>query len=222
MSSSAHRGSLYGGCADPRPHPDVQRFDGDDAPPGIVQMPRLWLPTGCADPGRHHRRLEPIGNRGPGLPSMSLFGANFRRSRPLSARAASASVASTDGGWARRTAWSGGVAGEPDPGEHPAGVRGEEIAVGAPGVPRWGRPAAPAQDLLVDHELAVVLADRPGGGRKAGIGGVGAGGPLPDRSVETLLDRSPARRARGRAPPIRPPAGASPPPSGRRRQPRTS
>jgi hypothetical protein len=54
--------------------------------PGSFRCRDRGAQPGCADPGRHHRRLEPIGNREPGLPSMSLFGANFRRSVPLSAQ----------------------------------------------------------------------------------------------------------------------------------------
>ena len=47
---------------------------------------------------------------------------------------------------------------------------------------RGERPAA--EDLLVDHELAVVLAERAGGRREAGVGRVRARRPLPDVAVE--------------------------------------
>ena len=71
----------------------------------------------------------------------------------------------------------------------------KEVAVADAHVVGRGRAGAPAQDHLVAHELAVVLADRTGGDAKAGVGRVGAGGPLPDvaehlREPADLVDRA--------------------------------
>src|SRR5664280_3175073 len=72
-----------------------------------------------------------------------------------------------------------GVAGESEPGDRPAGGRGEEIAIGRTDVVGRRQVRATAQDVLVDHELAVVLADGTGGRREPGVGAVGRRGPLP-------------------------------------------
>ena len=85
-------------------------------------------------------------------------------------------------------------------GELPALMRVEEIAVGGADVPAGRRAAAAAQDLLAHHELAVVLADGAGGRAVAGIGLVGAGGPLPHVAEELREPAAGAGRAgRGRS-----------------------
>ncbi len=61
------------------------------------------------------------------------------------------------------------VLGESEAAEHPAGSGGEEVAVGGAGVAGGGDGGAAAQDLLVDHELAVVFADGAGRGSEAGV-----------------------------------------------------
>src|SRR5712664_3278682 len=55
----------------------------------------------------------------------------------------------------------------------------KEVAVGKTAMPVWGCKRRAAQHQLVDHELAVVFAERSLNGTVAGIGGVGAAGPLP-------------------------------------------
>src|SRR6266404_6608700 len=63
----------------------------------------------------------------------------------------------------------------------------KEVAVGKTAMPVWGCKRRAAQHQLVDHELAVVFAERALNGTVAGIGGVGAAGPLPhdpERVVE--------------------------------------
>ena len=64
--------------------------------PGSFRCRGYGSQPGCADPGRRHRRLESIGNRGPGL---AVYVFVWRKlptiSTPVRA-AASASVASTD------------------------------------------------------------------------------------------------------------------------------
>src|SRR5689334_2898328 len=80
------------------------------------------------------------------------------------------------------------VSGETDAGELPAGVGGEEVAVGGTDVGLGCGAGAAAQDHLVAHELGVVLAQGALEWAEAGIGRVGAAGPLPD-IAEELLDR---------------------------------
>src|SRR6185437_11807271 len=63
---------------------------------------------------------------------------------------------------------------EPQAGELPSPVGMEEIPVGRAGVTWRGDAGAAAQDHLVDHELAVVLADGAGCRPIAGIWCVGA------------------------------------------------
>src|SRR5260370_2036744 len=63
----------------------------------------------------------------------------------------------------------------------------KEVAIGKTAMPVWGCKRRAAQHQLVDHELAVVFAERALNGTVAGIGGVGAAGPLPhdpERVVE--------------------------------------
>ena len=78
---------------------------------------------------------------------------------------------------------------------------------------RHARPAP--QHVLVDHELAVVLAHGPGGGPEARVGAVGAGGPLPHVAEERpvaggarvqdgqIEEVPPRRRAGGHRLPLR-------------------
>src|SRR5664280_1339983 len=75
---------------------------------------------------------------------------------------------------------SSDVSSQPQTGEGPAGGRGEEVAIGGPGVTRGCHTRSSPQHVLVDHELAVVLADRPGSSLEPGVGAVGRRGPLPD------------------------------------------
>src|SRR5262249_13984437 len=73
-----------------------------------------------------------------------------------------------------------GVVGQPQSRELPAVVWIEEVAIGntAVAVRSCKRGAPPHQ--LVDRELAVVFAERALDGAIAGVGGIGAAGPLPD------------------------------------------
>src|SRR5690606_26225003 len=52
------------------------------------------------------------------------------------------------------------------------------------GVAGWGGARSAPEHVLVDHELAVVLADGTRGGPEPGEREVGAGGPLPHRAAE--------------------------------------
>src|SRR5215471_3221075 len=74
---------------------------------------------------------------------------------------------------------SGGVVGKPQPRELPALVRIEEVAVGRAAVSGGRRKRRPAQDQLVDHELAVVFAERASVRAIARIDRIGAAGALP-------------------------------------------
>src|SRR5215471_13049691 len=65
------------------------------------------------------------------------------------------------------------------PAEHPPRVRREEVAIGLAHMARRRGETTPAQDQLVCHELAVVLADRAIGFAIARIGDIGACGPFP-------------------------------------------
>src|ERR1700736_1760219 len=63
----------------------------------------------------------------------------------------------------------------------------KEVAIGNTAMSARGCERGAAQHQLVDHELAVVFAERALNGTVAGIGGVGAAGPLPydpERVVE--------------------------------------
>src|ERR1700761_9217924 len=56
----------------------------------------------------------------------------------------------------------------------------EEVAIGDTAVTLRRRERGAAQHQLIDHELAVVFAERALDGAVAGVGRVGAAGPLPD------------------------------------------
>ena len=71
-------------------------------------------------------------------------------------------------------------------GELPAHRRLEEVAVGHPHVGFRRGAAAAAQHHLSRHELAVVFAEAAFQRAKAGVGQVGAGGPLPDVAEQLL------------------------------------
>src|SRR5664280_3449132 len=73
-----------------------------------------------------------------------------------------------------------GVAGHPQAGEGPAGRGREEVTIAGADVFRRGHAGPAAEHILVDHELAVVLAHRAGGDLEPRVGAVGGGGPLPD------------------------------------------
>src|SRR5712671_1168860 len=69
----------------------------------------------------------------------------------------------------------------------------KEVAIGDTAMPVWSCKRRAAQHQLVDHELAVVFAERALNGTVARIGGVGAAGPLPhdpERVVEMAGSRS--------------------------------
>src|SRR5215831_3450168 len=89
------------------------------------------------------------------------------------------------GNWKRRT-WrlrptsSFWVACESDSGKLPAFFRLKEIAVRVPDVITGGGAGTTAQDVLVAHEFAVVLAERSGSGAVAGVRRVGAARPFPN------------------------------------------
>ena len=81
------------------------------------------------------------------------------------------------------------VACEPDSGELPAFFRLEEIAIGAADVRARGGTGTTAQDVLVAHEFAVVLAERAWLGAVAGVRRIGAACPFPnvaEHLVKTL------------------------------------
>src|SRR4029453_4953946 len=80
----------------------------------------------------------------------------------------------------------------------PAGRRGEEVAIARAAVARRGDAGASAEDLLVDHELPVVLTHCADLGLEAGVGAVGAGGPLPDRAEPLLVGGRRRRRMEAR------------------------
>src|SRR5690606_19879378 len=72
-------------------------------------------------------------------------------------------------------------------GELPTRLGREEVAIGGPNVRLGGRARSATKDVLVTHELSVVLADGPGGGLVSGIGCVRTGGPFP-YIAKKLLD----------------------------------
>ena len=94
-----------------------------------------------------------------------------------------------------------GVVHEPDSAELPARRRIEEIPIARARVPVRRRLRASAQHHLVNHELAVVFAERIRRRAIAGIGQIGAARPLPDmpnassRSLRALRSPIPARLA---------------------------
>src|SRR6202166_4236630 len=62
----------------------------------------------------------------------------------------------------------------------------KEVAIGNTAMPVWSCKRGAAQHQLVDHELAVIFAERALDGAVAGIGGVGAAGPLPHNSERVV------------------------------------
>uniref|UniRef100_A0A0N4Z3F5 DUF4157 domain-containing protein n=1 Tax=Parastrongyloides trichosuri TaxID=131310 RepID=A0A0N4Z3F5_PARTI len=99
---------------------------------------------------------------------------------------------------------------QPHAGEGPSLVRIEEVAIGRPRVARRSGEGAAAQHHLIGHELAVVLGRRAFGRTKAGVRGIGAGGPLPHLAIQVGEGvRAAARRMLplrlGRQAPTRPP-----------------
>src|ERR1043166_2950272 len=72
-------------------------------------------------------------------------------------------------------------------------VRIEEIAIGDAAMPLRSCKRGAAQHQLVDHELAVVFAERALDGAVAGIGRIGAAGPLPD-DAESVVELAGTRR----------------------------
>src|SRR5690606_4508542 len=89
----------------------------------------------------------------------------------------------------------GDVPGQPQTGELPPVMGVEEVAIAGPRMPRRRDRRAAAQHDLIGHELAVVLAGRPGRRTEARIGRERAGRPLPDLA-EHLAQAGPRRRAR--------------------------
>src|SRR5215831_17875805 len=63
----------------------------------------------------------------------------------------------------------------------------EEVAIGDTAVAFRRRKRGAAQHQLVDHELAIIFAERAVDGAVAGIGRVGAAGPLPD-DAESVVE----------------------------------
>ena len=72
------------------------------------------------------------------------------------------------------------IACEPDSRKLPALFRLKEIAISAANVTARGGAGTTAQNVLVAHELAVVLAERARRGTIAGVGRVGAACPFPN------------------------------------------
>ena len=82
------------------------------------------------------------------------------------------------------------IACESDPCELPAFFRLKEISIGAADMNAGCRAGTTAQDILVAHEFAVVLAKRAGSSAVAGVGRVGAARPFPnvaEHLVKTLI-----------------------------------
>src|SRR5260221_11349484 len=75
---------------------------------------------------------------------------------------------------------SGSVVGKPQSRELPAMMRIKEVAIADTAVPFRGCKRRAAQHQLINHELAVIFPERALDRPVAGIGGVGAAGPLPD------------------------------------------
>ena len=83
--------------------------------------------------------------------------------------------------------------GEPQAAELPARRRIEEIAIGRPRMTVRRRQRRAAQYHLIDHELAIVFAERTGLGLITGIRRIGAAGPLPH--LPNASSSAPARAA---------------------------
>src|SRR3954468_8999142 len=73
-----------------------------------------------------------------------------------------------------------GVVGEAQSRELPAVVWIKEVAIGDAAVPGRGCKRGAAQHQLIDHELAVVFAERALDGAISGVRRVRTAGPLPD------------------------------------------
>src|SRR5712692_10334114 len=93
----------------------------------------------------------------------------------------------------RSSAPSPAIIHEPQPAELPARRRIEEIAIADTRVPGGRRVRAAAQHHLVDHELAVVLAERALRRAIPWVGQIGAAGPLPD-DAESVVEKILASR----------------------------
>src|SRR4029077_1279480 len=78
------------------------------------------------------------------------------------------------------------IACESDSGELPAFFRLKEIAIGAADVSARRRAGTAAQNILVAHKFAVVLAKRAGSSAVAGIRRVPAARPFPNVSEHLL------------------------------------
>src|SRR5262249_19561353 len=81
---------------------------------------------------------------------------------------------------------------EPQPAELPACRRIEEVAVAWARMALGRRVRAAAQHHLIDHELAVVLAERTGRRAESRIGRIGTARPLPD-DPEGIVDEPETR-----------------------------
>src|SRR5450631_351854 len=75
---------------------------------------------------------------------------------------------------------SAGVVGEAQSRKLPAMMRIKEVAIVYTAVPFRSCKRRAAQHQLINHELAVIFPERALDRPVAGIGGVGAAGPLPD------------------------------------------
>src|SRR6516162_6527346 len=86
-----------------------------------------------------------------------------------------------------------GVVGEAQPRELPAMMGIEEVAIGDPAVSGRRCQRRTAQHELVDHELAVIFAERAFDRAIARVGRVGAARPLPD-DPESVVESAGASR----------------------------
>src|ERR1700694_1915384 len=68
----------------------------------------------------------------------------------------------------------------------------KEVAIGSTAMSARGCKGRAAQHQLIDHELAVVFTERALDGAVAGIGRVGAAGPLPHDS-ESVVEMAGSR-----------------------------
>src|SRR6476659_81220 len=75
---------------------------------------------------------------------------------------------------------SGVVVGKAQSGKLPAMMRIKEVAIGDTAVAFRSCKGRATQHQLVDHELAVIFAERALDGPVARVGGIGAAGPLPN------------------------------------------
>src|SRR5690554_9836 len=71
-------------------------------------------------------------------------------------------------------------------GELPAQRWMKIISIAHPTMPRRGGHRRAAKNLLIDHEFAIILAQRPRSFDKAGVGKIGALAPLPATSPVEL------------------------------------